>query len=751
MSQTFLKPLIIVLAIFYSISCKSKKTIVITENNQSDYVILLPESASTHDKNAASILQKYIEKISNVEIPILKPNQLTTQPFISIGLTSKTKNQDKIKHDGFVIESINDNIYIYGIRGKGTLYGVYTFLEEYLACQKLTGDAPITYTENPTITITGPILNVQNPEFIFRQSYYPASQDPEYLDWHKLHRFEDLWGLWGHSFFKIINPDEYFNDHPEYFALSGGIRQKTQLCLSHPKVHELTVNYFKNEIINNPDAIYWSISPMDNSGYCQCEDCKKIDESEGGPQGSMIQFVNKIAAHFPNQNFTTLAYTYTSKPPKITKPRSNVYIFISSIDAFRTEPLAKEMTAKDFRNNLKAWSTLTENIFIWDYTTQFTNFLVPFPDYNHIESNINFFKDNRVKGVFFHGSEYYFSDQADLSSYLQAKYLWGSKNPIEYLKKHFVEQYYGPAAEDILTYINNLEKSIQDSKSTLDIYGNPIMERNGYLSPEQIEIYVRLLESAHEKVETKPIFKNRIEALQLAIEFVVLEQSKAYGIAKHGYFIYNEDLETFEINPRWEQRINRFIKKAKEFNIYQIAEVYHNLDNYAVTWTEILKKGWKNNVAKNALLSLRFPYVTEYPANEINTLVDGIDGSLDYSYNWLLFNGQDLDLLINFEKEKEIREVSIGFLHDPKHYIFLPTEIKILSSEDGENFTEIARKIVDHPLEENMEVYRKDITISINHFAPFYRVVAVPLKQLPVWRYHDHRKPSIACDEVFMR
>jgi len=164
----------------------------------------------------------------------------------------------------------------------------------------------------------------------------------------------------------------------------------------------------------NPDAMYWSVSPNDDIGYCECDKCKAINDAQGSPSGSLIQFVNRVAAAFPDKTITTLAYGYSHRAPKSLKPADNVYIMLSDIDAYRDKPLSEEGSAAVFRNDLKAWGSLTHNIFVWDYITEFTNYLAPFPNFQTLQPNMQFFKDNGVKGVFEQGSDDTYSEWAGI-------------------------------------------------------------------------------------------------------------------------------------------------------------------------------------------------------------------------------------------------------------------------------------------------------------------------------------------------
>ena len=112
----------------------------------------------------------------------------------------------------------------------------------------------------------------------------------------------------------------------------------------------------------------------------------------------MIYFVNEVAKEFPDKMISTLAYQYTRKPC-VTKPLDNVLITLCSIECDRSAPIEEKCT--DFAEDLMGWKELSDNIRIWDYTTQFTNFLAPFPNIHTLQPNIQFFRDNHAKWIFY--------------------------------------------------------------------------------------------------------------------------------------------------------------------------------------------------------------------------------------------------------------------------------------------------------------------------------------------------------------
>ncbi len=732
--------------------CTPVSSIAIVKNGVSDYSIVLPAEPTKVDNKAAQVLQEYILKVSGARLSIASENNFKGNHAIYVGKTALAQQLDikGIQDDGFLLATAADNIVICGLHGQGTLYGAYTFLEDILGCQKF-GNAPVAYETKKDILVDSKLHSLQNPSFKYRQSYYPSSNDPEYLAWHKLQKFEDLWGLWGHSFFKLVSPKDYFAQHPEYFSMVNGKRVPMQLCLSNEKVLEITINRLTQLMKENPDAEYWSISPNDDAGYCTCDLCKKADEEEDGPQGSLIRFVNKVADHFKDKSITTLAYGYSSHAPKHTKPVANVYILLSSIDAFRSKPLPEEPSAEGFRKMLKEWNSISPNLFIWDYTTQFTNYLAPFPYVDCLQPNLNYFKTNGVKGVFEQGSGDTYGDMAELNSFMQAKLLWSSGEDVTKLKQTFFKSYYGNGGAFIQQYQQDLTKALQQSGKNLDIYGNPINDYRGYLSPENIDGYSVLLDKAEAAIETNPTFLTRVQAARLGIEYTVLQQSRFFGADKFGY-LQPDNAGGFTIKPNWAQRVSRFVAQCKKNGVTELSEGGISPDAYEKEWKGILAQGWKNNLAFNAKVTLANPFVEDYPAKKERTLVDGVTGYQDFSYNWLCFYGKDMIATIDLGAEKSINNVNMNFLDDPRHWIFQPASVTVEVSNDGIHYEKVGAKNFNTPEEHYTNTSQHcAFPLATTKHARYVRVSAQILTSLPGWRYHPTKKPMLCCDEIYVQ
>jgi len=729
----------------------SAQQIELTRDGSSAYKIYLSSKPVKTDIKAAVVLQDYFFRVTGVRLLIdYENNTALRSPGFFIGAGFPPFNTEEITTlpaDGFIIRTVQKNILIAGNKGKGTLYGVYTFIEKYLGCRKWDGHTAFV-PKSTTLTISSDISQIEKPKLQYREVYLPASFDDEHLDWHKLHRFENLWGIWGHSFYKLVPPSVYYRIHPEYFSLVNQQRVLLQLCLSNAAVLKITVDKLQKLMNENPDALYWSVSPNDDIGNCECDNCKKLDETDGGPQGSLIHFVNAVAAHFPNKIITTIAYGYSTRATNNTHAASNVAILLSSIDAYRTNPLETERSATAFRNNLIHWKEKVSHLFVWDYCTQFTNYLTPFSVLNTFKPNIDLFVRKGITGVFEQGSGNTHSDMAEIKAYVFAKLLWNPSANADSLINDFVRGYYGKAAPVIMNYFSLLQKNVRNSSTSLDIYGNPVNDNAGYLSPENMEAYSQLMDKAEQLVENDPSSFRHIQAIRLSQEYVYLQQAKFYGKDPHGAFEKNSD-GAFIVRSGLSKRVERFTAMCIDAGVKEFSEGGISPAKYASQWQAIFETGPGKNLAVNAAVKLAYPYAPEYPSKKERTLVDETPGYEDFSYNWLCFYGVPMEASVDLGTIKKVTAISMHFLEDARHWIFRPSGVSVEVSGNGISYHAL-NTIINKMSEEDYTVNFMPFRFPINDSIRYIKVKATNWPSLPVWRYHKYKKPMIACDEIWV-
>ncbi len=209
--------------------------------------------------------------------------------------------------------------------------------------------------------------------------------------------------LINHSFLHHIPSSQYGTAHPEYYSLRDGKRlapvandgYDTEPCLTNPEVLEIVTQSVLKEIETHPQVANVSVSQNDNAKYCQCPQCAALDQREGTPMGSLLTFVNavadRVAVRYPNRKVGTLAYWYTRKPPKTLKPRPNVQIQLCSIECCLIHAIDDPNCPKNiaFCRDMNEWGKICDDIYIWNYNTNFRNYLLPCPNLRVIEPNVH--------------------------------------------------------------------------------------------------------------------------------------------------------------------------------------------------------------------------------------------------------------------------------------------------------------------------------------------------------------------------
>ncbi|MEN9522357.1 MAG: hypothetical protein RL065_734, partial [Bacteroidota bacterium] len=387
MKKIFLLSLLVVMV--QSVFAQSNEIVLC--RNRKALVEILVDTRDLNSMTAAQIIQHYLNKISGAQFQIVEKENL--------------------------LPTLNYLVY----------KNPYQFLET-IDCRYFTSDC-IYIPKLDEIKIEPEKIINNTSSFNYREVFYAEAFKGDFPKWNAVVNSKDEkrseWGLWVHTFQKLIPSEKYFQSHPEYFSLKNGVRIKDQLCLSNPAVLKLCIDSLQAQIKRNPTARYWSVSQNDNFGYCECDDCKRTDSLEQSHSGSMIKFVNEVAQHFPDKIISMLAYQYTRKAPAHIVPAPNVNIMLCTIECDRSKPLAADTSKGSFVDDLKSWSALTHNILVWDYVINFHHYLMPFPNWQVLQPNLQLFKKYGVQMVFEQGAG---NDEKiemeELRCYLLAKLLW---------------------------------------------------------------------------------------------------------------------------------------------------------------------------------------------------------------------------------------------------------------------------------------------------------------------------------------
>ncbi|MDD4139071.1 MAG: DUF4838 domain-containing protein [Eubacteriales bacterium] len=516
--------------------------------NNAEMTIVLSQQAGLQEENAAKELLYYLERITGACFSIEKAAsaQAVPTPAIALGEAALWLGLDEprgLGEDGFVIRTLCDSLALFG-GCRGILYAAYELLER-LGCRFFT----------PLCEKVPTCENLELPDMDCRQVPVLEYRYHNYKDFTDYPRFsvkrringpvpigEDWGGHLAYAWFvhtferNILNPADVFDEHPEYFSMVNGkrLRERTQLCLTNPDVLRITIEKVKKALADNPTCRLISVSQNDWANNCTCDSCRKIDEEEGSSAGSLIWFVNQVAEaiekDFPDAIIDTLAYQYSRPAPRKIRPRHNVCVRLCSIEAcfmhsFETCDDATRAvrrpdgTASRFITDLKDWAKVCDRLYIWDYTTCFAHYPMPFPNWNVLQPNMQAFVRNNVKGVFEQacGAAGGSTDLNELRAYLIAKLLWDPDCDLEAHMQDFLNTFYGAAGPEIRRYIRLLTDIVR--QENIHVGFNDSCDRP-YLTPERLGQYNAILDRAAEKVQGDPILLTRVEKARLSLRWV---------------------------------------------------------------------------------------------------------------------------------------------------------------------------------------------------------------------------------------
>jgi hypothetical protein len=716
-----------------------KPEIILAQNGNSLYRIVVPSNATAQEQKAASVLQDYLLQISGAAVPIVSATRPSTRYEILLGQNEKLAehgidvNFSQLEADGFVIRTDSLRLIIAGGNDKGTLFGVYTFLEKYLGCRMFTPKVKIIPARD-TITL-GNIDDREIPRIRYRTIHYKTSWDAEYVDWHKLNHDAEgerpAWGTWVHTFNHLVPPEVYFKDHPEYYAMRDGRRLPTQLCLTNPDVVKVVVQNLRREIARNPSAKYWSVSQNDNRQFCMCDECRALDDKEGSHSGTMIDFVNQVAAQFPDLMISTLAYEYTRKAPATIKPLKNVNIMLCSIEVRRDLPIAsaEDTMCVSFVKDVKDWGRIANDIIVWDYVIQFNNLVSPFPNLQVLQPNLKFFSDNGVTAMFEQGNREVGGEFSELRTYLISKLLWDTEANADSIINDFLSGYYGPAGKHIRQYIDEMREALLASGQPLKIFGSPIEAVTSYLTPALISRYKQIFDAAEASVAPEPDLLERVRIARQPLNFAIMEQSKKNFSGEQGVFIKNGD--KWVVRPEIRSMIDPFTDLCLRQGVTRLREWSTTPEAYRSDMYRMFYQGRNEHLAYNKKVQLISPDPAGIPEEEVLKLTDGIRASNDSRSNWFDFQGKDLDAVIDLGQVQKVQHIECGFYQLAAWLSLVPKRMMFFISEDGKSYKPVGTVENTLPIDQYDSFLRDFIVDFQAADARYVRVVAHTIGNTP--------------------
>ncbi|MBR3219488.1 MAG: hypothetical protein IKF77_06155 [Thermoguttaceae bacterium] len=156
----------------------------LADRGATDYTIVLPDTPSPVQETAAGELASFLKQVTGADFPILSESQVEEkakdkEKLLVIGPGDLSKRllasvgaepEETIAQDGIIIQPVGESIVFSGHPRRGTLYAVYTFLEDTVGCRWWTSTES-TIPRRPTLEVNIAPTRYA-PKVTLREEYY---------------------------------------------------------------------------------------------------------------------------------------------------------------------------------------------------------------------------------------------------------------------------------------------------------------------------------------------------------------------------------------------------------------------------------------------------------------------------------------------------------------------------------------------------------------------------------------------------
>ena len=563
--------------------------------NPRDAIIVVASDAILSERYAAEEFQRFFERASGVLLPIEEAGD-ETRAQVLIGPGAMGVDAEDLGPEELCVAVTDSTVAIAGGRPRGTLYGVYSLLEDALGVRFLTPE----HTHVPRLPedfAWEPMERSYHPPLRFRHSAFGEMRsDHAFATRMRTNTVQDeeQYGgrcpliLINHTFSNYIPWAKYGVEHPEYYNEIDGKRPTetfndhfspgVQLCCTNPDVVRILTEGVQRDLEQDPARGNISVSQNDSNRNCRCDNCREIDEAEGSSMGSLLTLVNAVAdavaERYPSVLVGTLAYVYSRRPPQRMKPRPNVQIQLASIECCQVHAINDPDCPlnPEFCDDLQGWGEISDHVYVWTYVTNFHNYLMPCPNLRALAENVRFFLENGVKGLNMQGPAPV-AELAGLRNYIISNLIWNLTRDADELMDEFLRLHYGRAGAPIRRYIDLVHDTAMASGAHKRCFG--AVEDYG-LSPELGRHGLELFAEAMQLAEADAV-RDRVEKASISSHALIASPVIEPAFQKVRLRTKGDDTPPPEIDPGIAAQVlpdlRAFLGLCRKYRVPRIGEL----------------------------------------------------------------------------------------------------------------------------------------------------------------------------------
>lgn len=520
-------------------------------------VVTLREGAALEERHAAEELVGYVRRMSGAALKVTAEASHAPAVVLCVDPTLHPVapgQRDWPGARGYHLRVAGNQLQVTGADPLSVLHGVYGLLERHLGVRWLWPGELGEYVPQQKTVRVGQLDEHAVPDFRVRW----VGQG----DWALRHGANAMvqiggrtvgvnWKWHFHTFATLIPAEKYYDQHPEWWPLVRGKRQRptrehshsTQLCTSNPElVAELTRNLIA-VLDQDPGIQIIALSPNDGGGFCECEQCTALDEPGRdwfARYSKRLAILNnavarEVAKRHPRVLIKVGAYAMYLRRPldESLAPTPNQLVQICHIYCCHNHPLqgnrcvagktyqpSKEFMANaEFRQMLADWRKVTDHLFIYEYYTLGgpARAGLPWPLAHALREDMPYYHQIGAEGFYTQLDENTFY-RYGMNYYLAAKLAWNTRLDADALMADYCRCAFGPAAEAMLGYFRRLEQAMVDADRCLS-YGLESPARWGpkVFTGQVMEEAGKLLEAARAAAPEGPC-RQRVEFFHRGFE-----------------------------------------------------------------------------------------------------------------------------------------------------------------------------------------------------------------------------------------
>jgi hypothetical protein len=529
----------------------SPRKLTIAENGSPKAHIHVSDAEDVMTLNAAQELSTYLGKITGGDFSTYSTDVSTfTGPLLIVGrknaLTRGLVDEaafNDLGEDGFIIESRGPHLVIAGATPRGTMYGVFWFLDRKLGIKWL--DPTFTSVPSkPSITL-GPFAERHRPRFAVREVLSVEGEDKRWRA-HNLMNGESHgpsfrptppeYDSWDHSwaagpgsvatFYDLLPPERYRDTHPEWYA--GG-----QLAMMDPDMRSTMAAEVAQRLRDRPGLIgtWFGLHDMDwgwDMDQASAAFAAQHGRQPSAPRLDMARDVaDRVRARLPESRFYMNAYHWSFTPPTGMSVPDHILIVPMTIQVDYSSPLYAGRNTK-LGQDLVGWNKIARNVLVWDHITNFGGFIQPTPNLEQIGESIKWLAGlDHVIGYFAEGSwNTAGAEFAPLRAWMISRLLWDPTEDVRAVIAEFCRHYYGPAAGPINRYIDLMQAGIRQSGDRLGERAGPDLKMLTYDFVKEAD---QLFDEAEHLAANDPTVLAHVRTARIPLDYVALLRRQEYA------------------------------------------------------------------------------------------------------------------------------------------------------------------------------------------------------------------------------